>query len=357
MIAGIIGRSEFKTFDNTGKEYKGLNYYTLNINPNQNQTKFEFMTKLVNMLLTKNEVLIIQVRAQNRDGTTNNQRPYVLFIADSYTTNTNSMFGDWYSNVVVGNFSYDRSFNQDEVIFLRLNNSNIKKYLDVVNASWGSLLDYSHNAFMKSKGRRGTFKVDSRPTGTPEVVKAFNDSVEKVLRTLIHEDTGVVTLTNGQEYKELGDKTYSSESTRDMRNLADDIFTMAALAVGIPPVLLLGKLANTEKAFELLLSGIVATIAELISQGFTKKLVEAPDYLKGAKFELYTKNAKLTDIFAISANVDKLISSGVFSVNRILKEIGEPQIDEEWANRHYITKNYEDINNNMSDQQQQKGGI
>ncbi len=38
--------------------------------------------------------------------------------------------------------------------------------------------------------------------------------------------------------------------------------------------------------------------------------------------------------------MDKLIGSGVFSVNDILKLLGRPIIDEPWAYQHYITRNY-----------------
>ena len=38
--------------------------------------------------------------------------------------------------------------------------------------------------------------------------------------------------------------------------------------------------------------------------------------------------------------MDKLVSSGVFTVNMILDAAGIPPIDEPWANEHFITKNY-----------------
>ena len=45
-------------------------------------------------------------------------------------------------------------------------------------------------------------------------------------------------------------------------------------------------------------------------------------------------------MFAQANNIDKLVSSGVFTVNMILKAAGLPPVDEEWADKHFITKNY-----------------
>ena len=52
---------------------------------------------------------------------------------------------------------------------------------------------------------------------------------------------------------------------------------------------------------------------------------------------------KHIDIFDIATPIDKLISSGAFTINDILRIIGAPEIEEEWANQHFMTKNYSKI--------------
>jgi len=41
-----------------------------------------------------------------------------------------------------------------------------------------------------------------------------------------------------------------------------------------------------------------------------------------------------------AANIEKLISSGVYSVNDVLRRLGEPTINESWADEHFITNNF-----------------
>ncbi len=49
---------------------------------------------------------------------------------------------------------------------------------------------------------------------------------------------------------------------------------------------------------------------------------------------------KYFDILESSTSMDKLFSNG-YSHNEINEFIGLPRIDEEWADEHYITKNYQ----------------
>lgn len=44
-------------------------------------------------------------------------------------------------------------------------------------------------------------------------------------------------------------------------------------------------------------------------------------------------------MFANAANVEKLVGSGVFSINEVLRAAGLPAISEDWADKHYLTKN------------------
>ena len=44
-------------------------------------------------------------------------------------------------------------------------------------------------------------------------------------------------------------------------------------------------------------------------------------------------------MFANAANVEKLVGSGVFSIIEVLRAAGLPAISEDWADKHYLTKN------------------
>ena len=47
------------------------------------------------------------------------------------------------------------------------------------------------------------------------------------------------------------------------------------------------------------------------------------------------------DLFGNAANIEKLIGSG-YSYNDVQRAAGGREIDEPWANEHFITKNFAD---------------
>ena len=51
-----------------------------------------------------------------------------------------------------------------------------------------------------------------------------------------------------------------------------------------------------------------------------------------------------------------LISSGLFTINDILEIMGEPEIEEEWAKQHFITKNYATIQEVLKGIENTQGG-
>ena len=84
-------------------------------------------------------------------------------------------------------------------------------------------------------------------------------------------------------------------------------------------------------------------MAKLLEKEINRKRNGLAGFLDGNYLRIDTTTVKHIDIFDIAAPVDKLISSGVFTINDIRHLIGEPEIAEEWANAHFITKNYSTI--------------
>ena len=54
------------------------------------------------------------------------------------------------------------------------------------------------------------------------------------------------------------------------------------------------------------------------------------------------------DLFGNAANIEKLIGSGAFSVNDVRRASGQTEILEDWAEQHFVTKNFERMNGAMN---------
>ena len=57
-----------------------------------------------------------------------------------------------------------------------------------------------------------------------------------------------------------------------------------------------------------------------------------------------TTTIKHIDMFSIAEKIDKLIASGATCIDEIRNAIGLQAIGSDWSTKHWITKNYQDIN-------------
>lgn len=62
-----------------------------------------------------------------------------------------------------------------------------------------------------------------------------------------------------------------------------------------------------------------------------------------------TSHVKHVDLFSNATQIDKLVQSGTHTINMILRALGQPQINEDWADQHFITKNYGTVQNVLQD--------
>lgn len=326
IVANAVSKCEFKTYLNN-KEIKGKEYYLWNVEPNKNQNSSAFLHKLISKLYRNNECLVIEQNGQ-------------LLVADSFTRKSYALYDDVFSQVQVEDFTFDRTFTQSEVLYYKLNEENIRKLVYGLYESYSKLIAYSMKAYQRSRGTKGIFKYDTLPVAGTDERKAFDALINEKISKWLNSDAAALPLGRGQEWKELQHKTYSNESTRDIRAQIDDIFDFTARALGIPPALLRGDVQDTSKAIDQLLTFCVDPLVDMLQEEINRKRNGYVGLTTGTYLKIDTKTIKHIDILSVSTSIDKLISSGVFSVNDIRKLVDESIIEEDWAYEHFITRNY-----------------
>lgn len=154
LIANAISKCEFKTFTNN-EETKGREYYLWNIEPNKNQNSSVFLHKLIAKLYRNNECLVIEQNGQ-------------LLVADSFTRTPYALYDDVFTQVTIGDFTFQRSFTQSEVLYYKLAECDVRKLVNSLYESYSKLITYSMKAYKRSRGTKGIFKYGTRPVaGTP----------------------------------------------------------------------------------------------------------------------------------------------------------------------------------------------
>ncbi len=82
----------------------------------------------------------------------------------------------------------------------------------------------------------------------------------------------------------------------------------------------------------------------MICEEINRKRYGKEAYLKGSYLNIDTTCIKHIDIFAIAEKVDKLIASGMYSIDELRKKLKDTLLKTDWSEKHWITKNYSDIN-------------
>jgi HK97 family phage portal protein len=326
LISNAVSKCEFKTFMD-GKEIKEREYYLWNIEPNRNQNSSAFIHKWLSQLCRKNEVLIIDQNGQ-------------LLVADSFTRTPYALYDDLFTQVTIGDFTFNRPFSQSEVLYFKLSECDMRKVTDALYNSYSKLIEYSMKAYQRSRGTKVKFKYDTLPVAGTDERRIFDNLINEKIAKWLMGDNAALPLGRGQDVTELTQKTYSSESTRDIRAQIDDISDFTAKAFGIPPALLRGDVQGTKDAFDNFLTFCIDPLTDMLSEEINRKRNGYSGFSAGNYLKIDTKQIRHVDVLSVSTAVDKLIGSGAFCVNDIRELCGESIINEPWAYTHYITKNY-----------------
>lgn len=326
IIANAVSKCEFQTYVR-GKEIKGAEYYLWNIEPNQNQNSSGFMHKLIAQLYRNNECLVIEQNGQ-------------LLVADTFTKNPYTLYGDTFSEVTIKDFTFNKTFRQDEVLYFKLCEKDMRQVTNALYESYSKMIFYGMKAYQKSRGTKGVFSYETIPVAGTEDRKAFDALISEKFKKFMDSGDAIIPLGKGQKFEEIGSKTYANESTRDIRAMIDDVSDFTAKAFNVPPALLRGDVQGVKDAVEQLLTFCIDPLCDMLQEEINRKRIGRAEFLKGTKIVINTKTIKHIDLFSITAAIDKLISSGCFCINDIRKAVGDEPISEEWANQYFMTKNY-----------------
>ena len=332
------------------EEKKDEVYYRLNVKPNPNENGTNLKNKLVKKLLTQGKALIIFTKKRNLSVD-------YMYLADTYDSNNEILKGKTFTNVNIkdeeGNskeLKDDFSVDKGQCIYFvyenKYLNTSLVKYSNVAK----KILKISENAYKSANVNKWRLKNQgAQPTlRDAETGKeiSYKDYIEKITEGLLDEDESILLLSevfdlfllNKDKNKDLTDRTA----------IVKEIGDKQAMAYNIPLDVFYGT--KTEKSNgnnDLITFGCepcMKTIEDTINGG----LIEEKDYLKGERVTFNRFCMQHLDITTLGTSLDKLTAIG-FSFNQICRMLNLPEVDEDWANEHHVTKNYADVKGGVID--------
>lgn len=350
LIAKTISKCELQTFVMEDKKIinrkKDL-YWLLNIQPNFNDTGTNFIYKLVTKILVNRNALIV----------INGIKEKYLYIADSYDTNNQVLNEKIFNNVEVsdneGNtLKLEKTYSLNNSIYFSLNNSILQTASDSFKVNIEKILKVTQNKFIKSNTRKWRLK---NPGGQAKIYDAetkkeisYDEYKKKITDGLLSEEDAIVMLSEIFDLIDLNKDV--KENTDDFEKIFVKIGNSVANKWNIPLDVFWGNKTEKSTGSNDFITYAVDPYFELIEDAFNISLVGKKSFLKGEYIKFNRLNIGYKDLIDKSSGWDKLISNG-FSFNQLCQLLGLPTIDEEWANQHYITKNYANVKGGAEDEE------
>ena len=334
LISNAISRSEIKVFKE-GKPVKNADYYLLNVSPNRNETSSIFWHKVINNVIRQGEALVVEAGG-------------FLYCADSFSRQMERpILGDVYENVVLGNLTLDKRFNQNNSYLFRLDNVQVSELISGMFVQYEGILSTAAKALKQSNSQKYKLHIDSVKAGDETFNKEFNEYISKQLKTYMESDNAVYPEFDG--YKLEADTVFSGKSgtASDFLSLKKDLFSSVAAAFHIPDSMMTGNITNMTDIIGSFLTFGADPYADMIAEALNKAAGQ-DNYLEGNFYQVDTSKIMHRDMFDVAPNVANLISSGVKCIDEVREMLGDAPLNTDWSKKHFITKNFEEIERFLS---------
>lgn len=329
FLGRTISQSEFRVKD--GQKYvKDALYYRLNVRPNKNMTSNTFWETVVTKLIYDNECLIIL--SDDMD----------LLIADDFEHNQYAVMEDTFSKVKVKGYEFKRTFRQSEVLHWRYRNESLTPLIDGLFTDYGDLFGRIMSSQKRKNQIRSTVKVDAMTSKSKEGLEKLQEFINRMYKAIGDKDVAIIPEQPGFEYKEhFTGSGQGIQSVEEINKVTGGFFDQVATALGIPLPLIRGDMADVEKVTKNYMMYTINPLLKKICDEGNAKFFTEKEYFAGRKLE--AKGVSYYSIFDLATSIDKLISSGAFTGNEMRLEAGYEKSDDPNLDKHYITKNYQEM--------------
>ena len=324
LIANAVGKCDVKEFRG-GALARGPEWYLWNVQPNKNQNASAFWHKLISKAYAEGDALIVP-------------EPYGsgLVVADSFDIDDSKPVYS-YTSILIGKRKIAR-LTEAEVMYIRPNWKNIEPLIRKMSDSFLRLMASSMQNYLFNGGQHWKVHVDQILTGDDEWRDNFAKMMEKQIKPFLNSASAILPEMDGYTYTQVSGNSAAVKSD-EVRALIASVWAETSRAFLIPSALIAGNQQDTTVANRQFLTDVIDPIARMIEQEANRKRFTPDEYLRGDKITVDTSAIVHFDIFANAANVEKIIGSGIKSVNELRAMIGDAAIQEDWADKHFMTLN------------------
>lgn len=349
LYGSLLSKCEFKTY--VRDEFvKSENYYKFNYEPNPNQSSSEFLKQLAYKLITECEALIIKTDRGD------------FYVADSFTKGNRQLDETWFNNITIDlynspdvePYTLNGWFKGEDSIYIRYANNEALNLIKQMDSLYTDLIEnVKHSGSSKLKY---LLKIDTTAVNGSDT--DYNKEIERIVNkdfsSLVSENNTIMPLLNGFDLQVLNPANNNSQNSsiasKNVNELFEDVLQLVGHIYNVPKSFMLGT--YEENDLDNFLTFGLDPFAELIGEGINRKYYMKKQVLEGTYLTVDTKKVKHFDILSVSNAINKLISSGVYSINEVRGLLDEKPIDSEIGDTYWITRNYAVVGDYIQEQEE-----
>ncbi|MCM1190737.1 MAG: phage portal protein, partial [bacterium] len=114
-----------------------------------------------------------------------------------------------------------------------------------------------------------------------------------------------------------------------------------------------GETAQSGDGMDQFIRMCVRPICNMLEEEITRKRYGIKEFQKGSFVAVDTSLLEITGIFASADKLDKIIGCGILSIDEVREKAGEAALNTPEAQKHYITKNYGEVDAGEGEQNEE----
>lgn len=303
--------------------------HKLNVKPNDNENKSDFWNKVIDRMLFDGECLVVIIN-QN------------FYVADSFTVDNSELRQRVYSGVVIGDLQVVEDFKSSEVFHFINVNDKLKRFLNDLDDSYAKLFKRLIEVHMRNNQIRiyANFAQTKKDSDTQQKFVKFLKGAEDKIR---NDSVAMIPTQDDWQLSENA-QSYESRSIKEVGDLENMYVRQVANILQVPPLLFSGDLADVSQHKDSYIKDCIRPLMEIIATEINAKYFKYEDYINGDIVKVNAVHALFNSEFEMGNATEKMIGSGVWTIDMILQAMGKEPENSVVTTQRYLTKNIAPLN-------------